>query len=677
MRKLISVIISIAIIGIPLTFIISYLNTRDLKNALINSFEIFAIIVASALLLGFLEYLGKNIVQQISEALVNRIDRLIAGHKKVYIDYIIIRHRFFDTKGLTVQGEYYLELDKVYVELDLKVQESFSEEFTDNIWGFLSANREKNRGSHYAILGLPGSGKTTLLRHMVLTLAGSGTHPENSSIPKKLPIFLTLREHAPQIQKANGFSLCDAIIDTLAGKAKEVPSEWFEDQLRKGQCIVLMDGLDEIADEKARLGVVNWVEKQMAAYPKNDFIVASRPHGYHLNPIDGVNRLEIKPFTNIQVREFITRWYLANEIKASQRDDLGVTIVAEENAERLIRRLQVKSELAALAVNPLLVTMIATVHHYKAVLPGRRVELYAEIFDVFLEKRRHLIWESNRLGKSQKMEVLCALAYHMMTIGLRTISLNEATRAISKELIAVGSDQNGEDFLRNIEHQSGLILDVGDGNYQFAHLTYQEFLTAKYIFDQRTALESVLIKNIDGGWWDETIRLYVAMTDATNIIQACLEKYPDVHAYSLALDCIAEALKVDPGLRLNVEQTLAKSMNSEDMELRSLTAEAMLTSRVAFMTRITNELMIDRTLIFSVEYQLFLDEMQSKGYRFFPDHWKQPRFPEEEGAKPIVGIRFQDAQRFCKWLTEREKGSAKYRLPTSEEANSGNATNFL
>lgn len=78
--------------------------------------------------------------------------------------------------------------------------------------------------------------------------------------------------------------------------------------------------------------------------------------------------------------------------------------------------------------------------------------------------------------------------------------------------------------------------------------------------------------------------------------------------------------------------------------------------------------MIDRNLISNVEYQLFIDEMRGKDQYLFPDHWKLPRFPVEEGARHVVGVRFQDAQQFCKWLTEREKGGAKYRLPTLAEA---------
>ena len=409
-------------------------------------------------------------------------------------------------------------------------------------------------------------------------------------------------------------------------------------------------------------------KKLIAAYPKNAFILASRPYGYEKNPIAGFVRLEVLPFSNQQVRTFIRHWYLANEIRKSREENVGVRKIAEENADRLIQRVEEKPELASLAVNPLLVTMIATVHHYKAVLPGRRVELYRDIFDVFLQRRRPLSGTSNPLSSHQKMEVLRVLAYEMMKHELRTISAKDASKIIEKDLMSVGSSLMGREYLKDIEDQSGLLLDAGENQFTFAHLTYQEFLTASYIFDNRSELESVLIQNIDSGWWDEATRLYAALTDATNVIKACLDKYPDVHAYSLALDCLRDALKVDPNLRHDVEQTLDVNLESDNLELRSVAAEAKLTSRVVFMTQIANHLMIDRRLVSNVEYQLFLSEMHEKGESFFPDHWAGHRFPEGFGRAPATGIRMQDAMRFCAWLTERDRGSSRYRLPTLDEA---------
>lgn len=52
--------------------------------------------------------------------------------------------------------------------------------------------------------------------------------------------------------------------------------------------------------------------------------------------------------------------------------------------------------------------------------------------------------------------------------------------------------------------------------------------------------------------------------------------------------------------------------------------------------------------------------------------WQQPGF-SQDGAHPVVGVHFDDALAFCRWLTDEERHRAKigpqqrYRLPTDEE----------
>ena len=74
-------------------------------------------------------------------------------------------------------------------------------------------------------------------------------------------------------------------------------------------------------------------------------------------------------------------------------------------------------------MNPLLLTLIATVHRYRSQLPGRRVELYAEICDVFLGKRQQAKDLELDLTPAQKVRVLRVLAYEMMCREVREIKV--------------------------------------------------------------------------------------------------------------------------------------------------------------------------------------------------------------------------------------------------------------
>jgi hypothetical protein len=83
------------------------------------------------------------------------------------------------------------------------------------------------------------------------------------------------------------------------------------------------------------------------------------------------------------------------------------------------------------------------------------------------------------------------------------------------------------------------------------------------------------------------------------------------------------------------------------------------------MIRIDENTYIDDTLVTCAEYQLFIEEMR---WYCQPDHWSSCQFPVGQARAPVVGVRFEDARNFCEWLTKRETGDWRFRLPTMEEA---------
>jgi len=103
-----------------------------------------------------------------------------------------------------------------------------------------------------------------------------------------------------------------------------------------------------------------------ARYPRNDYVITSRPQGYRSAPILGARVLQTLPFTEDQVSRFVRAWYrtmeqsFALEVKESK-----VRQQADTAAEDL------------LSANPLLLTMIVYVHRYRGALPGSRLSAMA------------------------------------------------------------------------------------------------------------------------------------------------------------------------------------------------------------------------------------------------------------------------------------------------------------
>jgi len=117
------------------------------------------------------------------------------------------------------------------------------------------------------------------------------------------------------------------------------PSGWWAGRLREGDCLVLFDGLDEIARAEDRTSVSAWIERQIIVYPYNDYVVTSRPLGYEKARIPGADVLWVRPFSDEQVTQFLRNWYLATERRATGSDGPDVTLTAEQNAADLLERL--------------------------------------------------------------------------------------------------------------------------------------------------------------------------------------------------------------------------------------------------------------------------------------------------------------------------------------------------
>lgn len=589
-----------------------------------------------------------------------------------YLKDLYFQHRNFDVQGIAAPGEATLNLAHVFVDVGLAptrqtvsanpiptLRKAGAEE-RHSIWRFLL--RQEEYPPNLVVLGAPGTGKTTLLKHITLTLT---TPTQDAPRLSKTPIFLYLRDIAQHIGKNEHYSLRQAIHTLCKSRQITIPLTWLGHDLSNGRCLIMLDGLDEVADPTLRQQVVSWVQRQMQQHPTNQFVVTSRPFGYQSNPLPDALLLEVKPFTLEQVRQFVTGWYAANEVKTQGRDDDGVRRDATGRATDLLRRLRQTPALLEMGINPLLLTMIATIHRYRNTLPDQRVALYHEICDVFLGKRHEAVGIIYELSPSQKKRVLQCLAFEMMRRNLRNITRADAADIIDPALRRVHPQTSSEQFLQAIAETSGLLIEHTAGVYSFAHQTFQEYLTAVHLKDQR--LEKVLLDHVDEPWWHETVRLYAAQTNATNIIRACvMRETASIPALTLAVECIEEALEVEDDFR-KIPAELVQSIENENPEIRRIGAEVLLQLRVRRLVRLDESTYADSSLVTQAEYQLFLDELRARGSYRQPDHWQGMQFISGEGQLPATGVRPSDAQAFCTWLTERENGPWRFRLPTAQE----------
>jgi NACHT domain len=674
-------LLGVAIFGPPsiavLKFTQAITQNSWLTAGLILLYE--AIVLLVSILSGVWQQLRESWVKQIAAAIDSAVQNALSRYYHHYRAYFCYEHRDLDLRGMSTQGEYTLDLEDVLVELridpkpaykaspdPLRLPEKLRTE-SQTIWDYLRA--KPLRGQHLAILGAPGSGKTTLLRHIGLTMLRYRHMRRPKGLTRKLPVLLFIRDHSTAIKDNPHYDLNDAIRNHTLKWQHKMPLNWIERRLKRGHCLVLLDGLDEVADPETRQYIVKWVREQLVAYGRNRFILTSRPFGYSSNPISGLNVLEVQPFTWEQITQFVEHWYLTNEIKSAIRNDPGVRMKSQESASDLLRRLRGNAAIFALSPNPLLLTMIATVHRYRGSLPGSRVTLYKEICEVFLGKRREIQGVKQDLRADQRQLILQELAYQMMEREQRDIIKKHAEEIINPVLQEVSTTLSPHEFLRGIEQDCGLLLEREQGLYAFAHKTFQEYLAAVHIREK--SLEQELTTHIESDWWHETIRLYCAQANASTIISDCLKKEPpSVLALTLALECLEEARNIQKEVKQYLDKIIEQGIEDTDPERRRVVAEALLTRRLRQMRPMNEQTEADTTLLTCVEYQLFIDEQLAQGNHFQPDHWRKATFPSGQGRWPTLGIRYSDAKAYCSWLTARDTSLWRYRLPYSGELGS-------
>jgi hypothetical protein len=613
--------------------------------------------------------------------------RLTSRFQANYYKNLIYKYRIYRTEGLKTKGRFALDLTELFVPLRVAAQspDLISQRMIQvkekqpnrlEIWNFLGALNEKPSYRQIAVIGAPGCGKTTLLEFLALTYALNTHRQLFRKAPTLIPILLYLRDIRNEITNEQPFNLAQVIENQEFVRKLRPPPDWFHNQLRRSRCLVMLDGLDEVADQEQRNQVSKWINRQMLEYPETTFILTSRPFGFKNAPLDQVGIvLEVQPFSLREIERFIRNWYLQSEVmRQVRKEDAGVRELANKQAEDLINRVKNNAPLAAMAVNPLLLTMIATVHDNRGALPGRRVELYAEICDVLLGRRQEAKSISDRLTAKQKQAVLQVLAFELMKKETRQFTL-ETGGLLIKDILAnvAGPEASPDSFLRQTSDLCGLIIERELGLYEFAHKSFQEYLAAAQVKEIND--EPLLIRNIDQSWWEETIRLYAAQSDATNLIDAAM-RVSSIDSLSLAYDCLEEGGRVSPKVRQRLEDKLEAGFASSEPEVARLAIEVRLSRRLNNLLRIDDRVEIDTTCITCAEYQLFIDQKLKQDQYHQPDHWQTYRFPDGTAADPITGVRSRDAIDFCEWLNlQYSNREFKYRVPTFDEVKSNPSAN--
>ncbi|MDX2214025.1 MAG: GUN4 domain-containing protein [Oculatellaceae cyanobacterium bins.114] len=422
------------------------------------------------------------------------------------------------------------------------------------IWDFLRKASQQPTFRQLVILAWGGYGKTTLLKHIAY-IYGTRQHQKRFNVPKRIPILLILRKYRDILTQPNPPSLPELVItrhipDLPEAADLQATADWVKQILKTGEAIVMLDGFDEVPKEQ-RPAVARWINQQMRQYGRSIFILTSRPKAY--TEQDTGDRLElatplwVQDFNTKQRQDFVIRWYLCQERYASGGDDTpDVRQAATRAATELLEQIEARQELKDLAKNPLLLNMMVTFHRRfpGAELPKRRVELYREMCLLQLRDRPAARRLETLLTQCESQTILQMLALAMMQNRLERLTRSQLLQWLTKCLRQQAETVDAKEFLDQVVQISELLVEREPDEFEFAHLSFQEYLAATQIAQRKQ--ESLLYDHFNDDWWKPTILLYAAQVNPTKLIQEMLQR----HATNLAYVCWQDTTKrIDPALQ--------------------------------------------------------------------------------------------------------------------------------
>ena len=386
---------------------------------------------------------------------------------------------------------------------------------------FKWAARRQQRG--VLLLGDPGSGKTTGARQFCWRMLRGGEMRQALGLPREsLPVFLRLRSLTREHHDLRSF-----VFDSVA--ASTLPDDLARpgpDLLGRKGVVWVFDGLDEVVSEEARVKVCRWIRRAIEEHPDDYFLVTSRYQGYQgrvdLGP--AFCQFQLKPLNSVQIADFVDHWY-----RTVFRVLLGPGADTETKAEADIRSfmdLLGQSEyrigrLRELPANPLMLTILCLVHQQDRNLPRRRADLYAKCVRVLVEHWRREVRESQEVPGFDPGAAECVLSSVAWWLheeeGRTSRTVAELGVVAGKGLVDLSSDsglgRDGEEFIRRMRDESGVLAMHGGGQCGFLHLTFQEYLAGSHA--AREGKAEALVSHVGSSWWREVILIALAVGSRT------------------------------------------------------------------------------------------------------------------------------------------------------------------
>lgn len=362
------------------------------------------------------------------------------------------------------------------------------------------------------IRGAPGSGKTTLLHWLAVTASRSGFDGELREWNGSVPFLLTLRRHTEGPLPAP-----EALVGAVAPmNAALQPPGWAHRVLAEGRGLLLVDGVDEVAESRRNVVRV-WLRQLLREFPTTRVVVTSRPAAAGRDWLRelGFATAVVEQMTPTEVRVFLHRWHQA-AADAAQADATTLPCPVEELPRyeaALVAHLETAPHLRTLAANPLLCALLCALNLDRHTqLPRDRMGVYRAALEMLLERRdaeREITADTPPvLDARDKATVLRGIAWWLSLEGRADLPVDRALDLLRSTLSGMPTITiAAEELLRHLLARSGVIREPAVDRVDFVHRTFQEYLAAQEAADSGHV--GMLVERAHLDQWRETIIMAV------------------------------------------------------------------------------------------------------------------------------------------------------------------------
>lgn len=357
------------------------------------------------------------------------------------------------------------ELRDSFVDLDLNIgihRSSISDIAPLRVSGLLDVK------GNFVILGDPGAGKTTSLKRIALTAIERTAKGTSSATP----LLIRLRDIPGEGSLAGSLlTLLGLVVEGL-GPTDDPLSHQYRLQaaayyLEKLDALILLDGIDEI-DPGVRERLIQDLRYLLLALDKGRIVATCRAGDFRYS-LDRCKAVTLRPLTVGQVRQFAIKW------------------LGSEKANRFIEMVS-KNPYSGSEVRPLTLAHLCAIYERSGTVPEKPKTVYRKIVRLLLEEwdEQRSIRRYSQYGNfevDRKEEFLEAMAYHLTTRFQTTTFSHEQLESAYYHIFESFSlpRSDVERVVREVESHTGLVVQVSEEQYEFAHKSIQEFLTASYL----------------------------------------------------------------------------------------------------------------------------------------------------------------------------------------------------